>query len=121
MELIRDPVNTLRIIKKYPFKPLENIIKLCCVKEKDCAIALYYSEDFPFIDDKVQRSQCYFGMVKVLKNKGNTAIMIIQQDEYEKGTLSDRSNMLASEIVQWALVFKKNIYKHSVNSKNNYN
>ena len=118
MEIIDSSENTLRIIKKYPFKPQEQIIKLCCVKENSSALVLYHSEDFAIFDQTLQRSLCYFGMIKVLRSRCSTAVMILQQEDYEKGTITDRASFLASELTQWLLVFKKNIYKNSLPNSN---
>lgn len=109
MELLKKPENTVRIIKKYPFKPLELVLKVNCIKEKNMAIALYYSEEYEFVDSNVQRSQCYFGMVKIMKTKNSTVVILIQQEDFDKGTGSERANLMASELFQWMLVFKKKL------------
>lgn len=120
MEILDRKSNTLRIVKKYPFKPQEQIIKLSCVKDSEMTIVLYYSQDFAVFDENVQRSQCYFGMIKVIRSKNSTAVMLIQQEDYEKGTIADQAGFLASELTQWMQVLKKNIYKSTERKSNSY-
>ena len=111
MEVLNSMENSLRIIKQYPFKPLEFVIKLNCVKRKGTATALFYSEEFPFINENAHRSQCYFGMVKIIRNRKSTVIVIVQQEEYERGNLNERCTLIASESVQWLQVLRKHLYQ----------
>ena len=121
VKLIQNSPNVffLRLLKKFPFKSREFILKVVVKTQSNQTSVIYYSvpnKDFPVCEER-ERGECLFGMAKILERNSSTLFMQIEQVDNKQNPKPSICNLAATELTQWLSVFKRAVHDyHSVNT-----